>query len=218
MELDDLLVGHWSSHPFSYGVMEASQLGFLSDGWGWTSWFNVDALCVTRFRWRCPEPGVLELRSQWLVQGTPSQTAGAARFASMELAERLDEVTRHRYRIGPAVPMPGAEALTAISFEEPVEFCEQYARGPVRIRREEDPAYLAVPYPAARSKYLRHRTAVSMVRQSADGGSGSAATPKPRPRPTQHQYSCMGLSRRDGWMVAGCWVSVGRGVRRGARG
>ncbi|MGV4926087.1 hypothetical protein K2224_17020 [Streptomyces sp. BHT-5-2] len=147
MDLDDLLVGHWSSLPFSYGVMEASELGFLSDGWGWSSWFNVGALCVTRFRWRCPKPEVLELRTQWTVQGTPTRAIGPATFASMEPAERLDEVTRHHYAIGPAVPMPGAEALTAVSFKEPVEFCEHYARGPVQIRREEDPTHLVLPYP-----------------------------------------------------------------------
>ncbi|MGG7570892.1 hypothetical protein [Streptomyces sirii] len=65
----------------------------------------------------------------------------------MEPAERLEEVTRHRYGIGPAVPMPGAEPLTAIGFEEPVEFCDRYARGSTRIRREEDPTHLVLPYP-----------------------------------------------------------------------
>jgi hypothetical protein len=57
MDLDDLLVGHWSGLPFSYGAMEASELGFLSDGRGWSSWFNVGALCVTRFSWTCPGTG-----------------------------------------------------------------------------------------------------------------------------------------------------------------
>jgi hypothetical protein len=58
MDLDDLLVGRWSSLPLSYGVMEASELGLLPDGRGWSSWFNVGALCVTRFGWACPEPGL----------------------------------------------------------------------------------------------------------------------------------------------------------------
>ncbi|MFE4540050.1 hypothetical protein ACFRKB_34115 [Streptomyces scopuliridis] len=146
MDLDDLLVGHWSSVPFSYGVMEASELGFLGDGWGWSSWFNVASLCVTRFRWRCPEPGVLELRTQWTVQGAPSRAVGPATFASVEPAEWLEEVTHHRYVIAPAVPMPGAEALMAVSFEQPVEFCDQYARGATQIRREEDPTHIVLPY------------------------------------------------------------------------
>ncbi|MGW3950145.1 hypothetical protein ACWEKM_04040 [Streptomyces sp. NPDC004752] len=58
----------------------------------------------------------------------------------------MDEVTCHHYVVGPAVPMPGAEALMAVTFEEPVEFCHRYARGPKEIRPEEDPAYLLVPY------------------------------------------------------------------------
>ena len=127
--MDDLLVGHWSSLPFSYGVMEASELAFLGDGRGWSAWFNAEALCVTRFTWRCPEPGVLELCAKWMVQGVPGEGTGPSAFSSMEPAERLDEVTRHHYRVGPAVPMPGAEALMAVTFEEPVEFCHEYARG-----------------------------------------------------------------------------------------
>jgi hypothetical protein len=146
MDLDHLLVGHWSSLPFSYGVMEASELGFLSDGRGWSSWFNVDALCVTRFDWTCPEPGVVELHTKWIVQGTPSEGGGSPTFSSMEPAEQVDEVTRHHYVVGPAVPMPGAEALAAVSFEEQVEFCYQYARGAKQIRAEEDPTYLVLPY------------------------------------------------------------------------
>jgi hypothetical protein len=144
--MDDLLVGHWSSLPFSYGVMEASELGFLPDGRGWSSWSTADELCVTRFSWRCPEPGLLELRARWMVQGAPDQDAGPSAFSSMEPAERLDEVTRHHYRFGPAVPMPGAEALAAVGFEEPVEFCHRYARGSTRIRTEEDPTHLVLPY------------------------------------------------------------------------
>ncbi|MEU2723726.1 hypothetical protein [Streptomyces smyrnaeus] len=146
MDLDDRLMGHWSSVPFSYGAMEASELGFLDDGRGWSAWFNAaDALCVTRFAWGCPEPGVLELRAQWLVQGTLSQAAGRTAFSSTEPAERLDDVTHHPYTIGPAVPMPGADALMAVSFEEPVEFSHQYARGATLIRPEEDPTHLVLP-------------------------------------------------------------------------
>ncbi|MFF3766395.1 hypothetical protein ACFYYR_20255 [Streptomyces sp. NPDC001922] len=146
MDLDDVLVGHWSSVPFSYGAMEASEIGFLGGGRGWSSWFNAGALSVTRFSWRCPEPGVLELRAHWTVEGTPGRTAGPPAFSSVERMERLHDVGRHRYGFGPAVPAPGAEALTAVTFEEPVEFCHQYARGARRIRPEEDPTHLVLPY------------------------------------------------------------------------
>lgn len=145
LRMDHLLVGHWSSLPFSYGVMEASELAFLGDGRGWSTWFNTEGLCVTRFTWRCPESGVLELSAQWMVQGTLSHEPGPPAFSSMESAERLDEVTRHRYVVGPAVPMPGAEPLTALSFEDPVEFCHQFARGTALIRPEEDPTHLTLP-------------------------------------------------------------------------
>ncbi|MBO8193401.1 hypothetical protein ITI46_17290 [Streptomyces oryzae] len=146
MDLDDRLVGHWSSVPFSYGVMEASELGLLADGQGWSSWFNADALCVTRLRWRCPEPGVLELHARWSVQGTPGDGPGSPAFATMEPAEPLAEVTRHRYVLGPVEPMPGADPLAAVTFEEPVEFCHHFAAGPKEISAEEDPTFSAVPY------------------------------------------------------------------------
>ncbi|MEV0219181.1 hypothetical protein [Streptomyces sp. NPDC050704] len=147
MHVDDLLVGHWSSAPFSYGVMETSELGLLADGRGWSSWFNSGALCVTRLSWICPEPGIVELRAQWIVEGTPgSEGVGSLTPASTQPAEPLDEVTRHHYAVGSAVPMPGGEAVMTLSFEEPVEFCHQYARGTKEIRAEDDPARLLLPY------------------------------------------------------------------------
>jgi hypothetical protein len=111
-----------------------------------SSWFNVAALCVTRFDWTCPEPGVVELHTKWIVQGTPSDKVGAPTFASMEPAEQVDEVARHHYVIGSAVPIPGADALPAVSFEEPLEFCYHFARGAKEIRPEEDPTHLVLPY------------------------------------------------------------------------
>lgn len=143
MDLDHLLVGHWSSVPFSYGAMEASELGLLADGRGWSAWFNFAVLSVTRLSWACPEPGVVELHAQWFIEGTPT---GGGIFSPGERVERVDEVTRHRYVMGPAVPMPGGEPLQAVSFEEPVEFCHQYARGAREIRVEEDPTHLVLPY------------------------------------------------------------------------
>ncbi|MFE0133112.1 hypothetical protein ACFWY6_16300 [Streptomyces sp. NPDC059037] len=146
MDLDSPLLGHWSSLPFSYGVMEASELGLLGDGRGWSAWFNANALSVTRLTWRCPRPGVVELHTRWSVQGTISDGPGPLAFATTEPVERLDEVTCHRYVIEPAIPMPGADPLMAINFEEPVEFCDQYARGPREIGPEDDPSHLVRPY------------------------------------------------------------------------
>jgi hypothetical protein len=149
MDLDDMLVGHWSSLPFSYGVMEASELGLLSDGRGWSAWFNFGALCVTRLRWQCPEPGLLELHAEWTVEGEPGQQVGLLSFSSAQTPEAVSEVTLHHYIVGPAVPLPGAEPLAAITFKEPVEFCNTYARGPREIRAEQDPTHRMLPYPEA---------------------------------------------------------------------
>ncbi|MFM9373690.1 hypothetical protein [Streptomyces sp. Da 82-17] len=147
MDSDDQLLGHWSSLPLSYGVMEASELGFLPDGWGWSAWFDVGGMSVTRFRWGCPAPGVLELREQWTVQGTPGPGAGPSTFASTEPPRQADGVTRHPYAFGLAVPYPGAEGIPAVLFtDEPVEFCHEFARGPIGIRREDDPSHLVLPY------------------------------------------------------------------------
>ncbi|MEV6757690.1 hypothetical protein [Streptomyces sp. NPDC051214] len=141
MNLDGSLVGHWSSLPFSYGVMEASELGLLGDGRGWSTWFTFDALCVTRLVWRCPEPGVVELRAQWMVEGTLADGPGPPAFSLVESITQVDDVTRHPFVIGPATPLPGADAVTALNFDEPVEFCSRYARMPGLIRPEDDPSH-----------------------------------------------------------------------------
>ncbi|TJZ57335.1 hypothetical protein FCH28_07870 [Streptomyces piniterrae] len=146
MDLDDVLVGHWSSVPFSYGVMEASELGFLPDGQGWSVWFNFDSLCVTRLSWRCPEPGVVELHAKWVVEEASSEDDGFPAFGSTASVRQVDEVTRHHYTVGPAIPMPGEEAVPSVAFEEDVEFCHRFARGAKDIRIEEDPTHLVVPY------------------------------------------------------------------------
>lgn len=149
MDLDEALVGHWSSLPFSYGAMEAAELGFLGDGRGWSVWFGSGALCVTRFRWRCPESGVLELCAEWVVEGEPERRGGLVPFSSGRAPEAVSEVTLHRYSVGPAVPLPGDEPLPAILFKEPVEFSATYARGPREILPEQDPAHRMFPRPAA---------------------------------------------------------------------
>ncbi|MGW6026321.1 hypothetical protein [Streptomyces sp. NPDC055099] len=138
--LDSSLVGHWSSLPFSYGVMEASELGLLGDGRGWSSWFNFETLCVTRLVWSCPEPGVVELRARWIVEGTLADGPGSPAFSLVESTTQVDDVTRHPFVIGPATPLPGADAVTALTFDKPVEFCHQYARRPGQIRPEDDPS------------------------------------------------------------------------------
>jgi hypothetical protein len=139
--VDELLVGHWSSLAFSYGVMEASDLGFLADGRGWSAWYNAYSLCVTSFRWSCPEPGLLELHAQWLVEGTPATGSGRPAFATAHEPEAMGEVTRHRYTIGQAIPMPGAEPLPALIFQEHVDSAHTFERGSLEIAAEDNPSY-----------------------------------------------------------------------------
>ncbi|NNN32053.1 hypothetical protein HLK59_17115 [Streptomyces sp. S3(2020)] len=62
--LDEALLGHWDSSPFEYGVMEASEFELRADGRGWSLLANLAGEYVTRFSWRCPDAGVLELRDE----------------------------------------------------------------------------------------------------------------------------------------------------------
>jgi hypothetical protein len=139
--VDELLIGHWSSLAFSYGVMEAVDLGFLGSGRGWSAWYNAYSLCVTRFRWSCPEPGVLQLHAQWLIEGTLAAPPGRPAFATPQGPAAVDEITRHRYTIGHARPIPGAEALPALVFQEHIDSANIFERGPLEIAPEDDPSH-----------------------------------------------------------------------------
>ncbi|MFI6013406.1 DUF6985 domain-containing protein [Streptomyces sp. NPDC051243] len=102
--LDDDLIGHWSSAPFDHGVMECSELELRADGRGWSSSTNGFGEYVTRLTWCCPEPGVVELRAE------------------------DGDVARHHYTVAPAAPPHSADQVTSVTFEEPVEFCHQFAK------------------------------------------------------------------------------------------
>lgn len=143
--IDDQLVGHWSSLEFSYGAMEATDVGFLADGRGWSSVYNAYELSVTRFRWSCPQPGLLELRAEWLVHGDLAPQPGRPAFATAQEPEGVDEVTLHHYVIGQEVPAPGAEPLPALLLEEHIDFARVLARGPREITVEDDPSHHVLP-------------------------------------------------------------------------
>ncbi|MGC0328963.1 hypothetical protein RKD23_001953 [Streptomyces sp. SAI-170] len=102
--LDEALIGHWSTDAFDYGVMECSDLELRADGTGWGSVSNAFAEDVGLLTWRCPEPGVLEVRPEG------------------------EDVTRHRYTVGPAVPVHSAEPVMSVTFEQPVLFGHQYGK------------------------------------------------------------------------------------------
>ena len=71
--------------------------------------YNAYDLTVTRFQWSCPQPGLLELRSEWCVSGTPAPQPGRPVFATTQSPEALTEVTRHHYTFGQEAPLPGAK-------------------------------------------------------------------------------------------------------------
>jgi hypothetical protein len=144
--IDERLVGHWSSLAFSYGVMEATDMGFLCDGRGWSAVYNAYDLTVTRFRWSCPQPGLLELRTEWLVQGESAPLPGRPTFAATQPPEPWTHVTRHRYSLGQEAPAPGAAPLSAVVFEEHVDFAHVLERGSREISIEDDPSYQLLPY------------------------------------------------------------------------
>ena len=143
---DDRLVGHWSSLAFSYGVMEATDLGFLGDGRGWSAVYNAYNLTVTRFRWSCPQPGLLELRAEWLVQGASAPQPGRPVFATTQPPEPRTEITTHHYSLSQQPPAPDAEPLPALLFQEHVDYAHTLERGPREISVEDDPSHHVLPY------------------------------------------------------------------------
>ncbi|MDT7841872.1 hypothetical protein [Streptomyces justiciae] len=77
--------------------METSEVELRADGTGWSLLANLGGEWVTRLAWRCPSPGLLELRTE------------------------DGQVSRQRYLVTVA-------PVTSVTFEEPVEFCHQYAK------------------------------------------------------------------------------------------
>lgn len=126
--------------------MEATDVGFLADGRGWSSVYNAYDLTVTRFQWSCPQPGLLELRSEWCVSGTPAPQPGRPVFATTQSPEALTEVTRHHYTFGQEAPLPGAKPLPALLLQEHIDFAHVLARGEREITVEDDPSYHVLPY------------------------------------------------------------------------
>lgn len=126
--------------------MEATDLGFLGDGRGWSTVYNAYTLAVTRFRWSCLQSGLLELRAEWVVEGTSAAQPGRPTFATTQPPERWTEITNHHYSLGRKAPAPGAEPLSALVFEEHVDFAYVLGRGPREISMEDDPSHWVLPY------------------------------------------------------------------------
>ncbi|MFI9310870.1 hypothetical protein [Streptomyces triculaminicus] len=145
MRYDDALIGHWSSAPFDYGVMEGSDLAFLPDGRGWSVLANLAGMSVTRFRWHCPAPGRLEIREEWSAGGQWEASTGG--FSSVDEQRSCQFVTVTGYTIGQEETAVGEPApVTAVRFDEPVEFTTLYARGDRDIAPAQDPSYALLPY------------------------------------------------------------------------
>ncbi|MFC0602504.1 hypothetical protein [Streptomyces palmae] len=132
MNRDDALVGHWSSAPFDYGVMESSDLGFLPDGRGWSVVANLAGMEIVRFRWHCPGPGALEVAEEWYARGDWSVEG---EMTTVHESRPWREVVRTGYRFVVEEGLVGeAEAVPAVRFDTPLAGVALFARGPGRSR------------------------------------------------------------------------------------
>jgi hypothetical protein len=64
------LVAYWSTVDMFQGSMEAQWLEIRKDGAGWWMWGNVYDFASTRFYWRAPRRGLLELDITGYREGT----------------------------------------------------------------------------------------------------------------------------------------------------
>ncbi|KUJ69427.1 hypothetical protein ACZ90_11055 [Streptomyces albus subsp. albus] len=143
MSHDEALIGHWSSAPFDYGIMESSDLGFLPDGRGWSVVANLAGMHVTRFRWHCPAPGVLEVSEEWHAQGGWAEDGS---LASVEESGPRRYLIRTGYRLRTEQRLVGeASAVPAVRFEEDLACTTLYARGAREIQADQDPAHRILP-------------------------------------------------------------------------
>ncbi|MGK5733680.1 hypothetical protein [Streptomyces sp. URMC 124] len=148
--LDEQLIGLWCSAPFDLGAMETSELVFLADGRGWSRFEGISTeLGISRFRWHCPAPGLLELRGTWRVSGQWAPDSDG--FASVDHSGPDDEVIRTGYRIGPERPSPSDAPVTALTVDDAIEYACSFALGKRAVTLADDPSATLVPYgPPAR--------------------------------------------------------------------
>ncbi|WP_433242023.1 hypothetical protein ACQPYK_37285 [Streptosporangium sp. CA-135522] len=144
---DGDLTGLWDSGPYDYGTMESSQLGLLPDGRGWSVWANAaGGVDVGRFRWRCPEPGVLELRYLWWACGDWRESGGPFTLGSIDSQGPSDEVVRTGFTVGRDDTVMTDEPFTALRLEEDVQSCSTYGLVQHEISIEDDPAHDVAPW------------------------------------------------------------------------
>lgn len=137
--VDAELVGLWDSGPYDYGAMESSSLALLGDGSGWSGWQNVaGAMSVGRFRWSCPEVGMVELRYSSVVSG--SWEPGNPGFARVEGRRADNTVLRTTYTIGRDTTVMSSGGFTALWLAEPVEFACQYGLRTREVGVADDPS------------------------------------------------------------------------------
>ncbi|MFK0258793.1 hypothetical protein [Streptomyces sp. NPDC090445] len=149
--LDERLIGAWLGT--AEGVMEASGIVFLADGRGWSRFDSISGeLAVSRFRWHCPDNGVLSLRYTWQVSGEwDAEAAGGDGFAVVRHSGPFDEVIETGYRVGPHQPQLSASeaAKTALLLDQAVEFEHVFHRSGRPATVADDPSTAVVPYPPA---------------------------------------------------------------------
>ncbi|MFJ9646157.1 hypothetical protein [Streptomyces sp. NPDC101206] len=142
--LDERLVGAWFGS--AVGVMEASGVVFLGDGRGWSRFDSVSGeLAVGRFRWHCPQAGVLTLQYTWQVGGEWGGDGDG--FAVVRHSRPFDEVIETGYRVAPHRPPMGEAARTALLLDRDVEFENVFYRSAASVGCADDPSAGIVPYP-----------------------------------------------------------------------
>ena len=68
--LDSRLAGYWSDKNLSLGAMEAADIAFRPDGYGWVYWSNAGGFYILRFSWQVAENRELTLHMHEELSGT----------------------------------------------------------------------------------------------------------------------------------------------------
>lgn len=144
--LDRRLIGFWGSR--AAGVMETSDIVFLADGRGWSRFDGVSGeLAVGRFRWYCPDAGLLHLSYTWQTCG--QWGVGGEGFAAVHDSGPYDEVIETGYRLA-SHQQPLSRAMEpALLLDRPVEFEQVFYRDGKTVTAADDPSARLVPYPPA---------------------------------------------------------------------
>lgn len=140
-------VGLWDSGLYDRRPRQSSQLGFLPDGRGWTTWANSSGtLTVGRLHWRCTPGGQLELRYAWRIIGSWRGSTETLALTSVTEQRPDSTVLYTNYTIGLATAVAAPEPYPALRTAEPVEASTSFALARRDLGPRDDPSYPLFPY------------------------------------------------------------------------